>query len=191
MEALRWLSVQLPDTSHPERALMTIARVSRTGLLVAAFTVAMGASAPHAAAEPTDAITVDALQTADPSSPASVACSQFAAALDGASVYYGQFADTIDGSDRPDYSDPAVSDTNSLGRKALRQAAALALTAAGTPGLPPEIATPMRAWSLDATKLLLKMGLRGGGETLNVTATELNSDASAAQMACAAAGTHA
>lgn len=149
------------------------------------------ASVPHAEAEPADALTSDPVQTADPNSPASVACSQFAAALDGASVHYGQFADTIDGSARPNYSDPAVIDTNSLGRTALRQSAALALTAAGTPGLPPEIATPMRAWSLDATKLLLKMGLRGGGETLNVTATELNGDATAAQMACAAAGTHA
>lgn len=190
---------------------MTAVRTYRPGLLVAALALALGvAVAPPAAAEPIDeaapdpgsSAPVDAVihapvnasvpvQTADPNSPASVACTQFGAALDGASVYYGYFADTIDGSERPDYRDPIVSDSNSLGRTALRQAAALALTAAGTPGLPPDIADPMRAWSLDATKLLLKMGLRGGGETLNVTATELNTDANAAQMACAAAGTHA
>lgn len=202
MELLRWFCIQLPDMSHAERAVMTTDRVSRSGLLAVALAVAVGGtSAPHAAAEPTDAIATDPmlpthmavapLQTADPAGPASVACAQFAAALDGASVYYGYFAATIDGSTRPDYSDPAVSDTNSLGRQALRQAAALALTAAGTPGLQPDIAAPIRAWSLDATKLLLKMGLRGGGETLNVTATELNGDATSAQMACAAAGTHA
>ena len=191
MAVLRWLSIQQTDMSRTERALMTTARGSRAAL-VAALVVALGmTSAPYTAAEPADAIAVDPLQTADPSSPASMACSQFAAALDSASVHYGQFADTIDGTPRPNYVDPTVSGTNALGRTALRQAAALALTAAGTPGLQPEIATPMRAWSLDATKLLLKMGLRGGGETLNVTATELNGDASTAQMACAAAGTHA
>ncbi|CQD24371.1 hypothetical protein BN970_06403 [Mycolicibacterium conceptionense] len=49
----------------------------------------------------------------------------------------------------------------------------------------------MRSWSFGATKLLLKMGLRSGGQSLNDTATQLNNDATNAQMACAAAGTHA
>ena len=49
----------------------------------------------------------------------------------------------------------------------------------------------MRRWSVDATKLLIKMGLRGGQDTLNVTVDELNNDAEAAQQGCAAAGTHA
>ncbi|WP_234785292.1 hypothetical protein [Mycolicibacterium mucogenicum] len=77
------------------------------------------------------------------------------------------------------------------GRTALRKAAAAAMTASTTPGLQPEIAAPMRAWSVDATKLLLIMGLRGGGDTLDNAATELNNDAYDAQTACAAAGTHA
>ena len=37
--------------------------------------------------------------------------------------------------------------------------------------------------------LLLIMGLRGGGESLNSAATNLNTDAHDVQMACAAAGT--
>ena len=40
-----------------------------------------------------------------------------------------------------------------------------------------------------ATKLVLLMGLRGGGDSLNSTATDLNNDARNVQMACALAGT--
>ena len=65
------------------------------------------------------------------------------------------------------------------------------MQAAQTPGLDPTIADPMRIWSLGATKLLLKMGLRISGESLNSTATEMNNQAEKAQLACAAAGTHA
>jgi len=65
------------------------------------------------------------------------------------------------------------------------------MDSAGTPGLDPTVANPMRAWSADATKLLLKMALRIPGDSLNTTATEMNNDATAAQEACAAAGTHA
>jgi hypothetical protein len=135
-----------------------------------------------------DSVPVD---TADPASPAVAACSQFAAALDAASAYYGDFADTVDGSVRPDYGDPAVDNTNATGRAALRQAASLAMSAAGTPGVGPDIADPMRSWSFGATKLLVKMGLRTTGETMNTTATEMNEDAGNAQMACANNGTHA
>lgn len=131
------------------------------------------------------------VDTADPGSPAVAACSQFAAALDAASTYYGNFADTIDGSVRPDYDDPAVDSTNATGRTALRQAASLAMSAAGTPDVTPDIADPMRSWSFGATKLMVKMGLRTGGATMNDTATEMNEDAGNAQMACANAGTHA
>ncbi|CRZ13394.1 hypothetical protein [Mycolicibacterium neworleansense] len=124
--------------------------------------------------------------------PAAVtACSQFADALDNAATFYGDFADTIEGTERPDYADPIVNMSNTSGRTALRESAAQAMSAANTPGLSPDIASPMRSWSLDATKLLLKMGLRGSGNTLNVTANELNEDAHNAQMACALAGTHA
>jgi hypothetical protein len=45
----------------------------------------------------------------------------------------------------------------------------------------------MRSWSLSAAKLVLVMGVRGGGDTLNSTATDMNTTAHQAQMACATA----
>jgi hypothetical protein len=134
-------------------------------------------------------VQVVAAPNSDNATPAAVAaCGQFGVVLDGASTYYGDFADAIEGSN---YSDPAVDSSNVTGRTALRQGAALAMEAANTPGLQPEIANPMRSWSLDATKLLVKMGLRIPGESLNTTANEMNNDATRAQEACAAAGTRA
>ena len=167
---------------------------------VATSLVALGMGlivAPIASADDTDtdpgtpapAIQVAPGPTADDAQPAAVtACSQFAQVLDGSSSYYGDFADAIEGSG---YSDPAVSSSNVTGRTALRESAALAMSAANTPGLSPDIADPMRIWSMGATKLLVKMGLRIPGESLNSTATEMNNQAERAQMACAAAGTHA
>jgi len=116
------------------------------------------------------------------------ACGAFAQVLDGSSQYYGDFADSFEGSD---YNDPAVSSSNELGRTALRESAGVALQAANTPGLQSDIADPMRVWSLGATKLLVKMGLRIPGDSLNSTATEMNNRAEQVQQACAAAGTHA
>jgi hypothetical protein len=134
-------------------------------------------------------VQVATVPTSDDADPAAVtACGVFAEALDGTSNYYGDFADAIEGSD---YADPAVGDSNVVGRTALRQAAAVAMSAANTPGLQPQIADPMRTWSVDAAKLLVKMGLRIPGDSLNTTATEMNDVASTAQEACAAAGTHA
>jgi hypothetical protein len=65
------------------------------------------------------------------------------------------------------------------------------MDAANTPGLDPAIGQPMRAWSADATKLLIKMAVHIPGDSLNTTATEMNTDATNAQQTCAAAGTHA
>lgn len=134
-------------------------------------------------------VQVAAGPTADNADSAALAaCAQFAQVLDGSSAYYGDFADAFEGSS---YSDPAVSSSNVVGRTALREGASLAMSAANTPGLQPDIANPMRTWSLGATKLLVKMGLRIPGDSLNSTATEMNNQATNAQMACAAAGTHA
>jgi hypothetical protein len=119
---------------------------------------------------------------------AATACGTFAQVLDDSSNYYGDFADSFEGSD---YADPAVNSSNSVGRTALRQSAAVAMSAAQTPGLDPAIADPMRVWSLGASKLLVKMGLRISGDSLNSTATEMNNQAEMVQQACAAAGTHA
>lgn len=130
--------------------------------------------------------------TSEAAAPAAVtACGHFAEVLDATSTYYGDFADALEQTAQPTYADPSISATNTTGRTALRQGAVVAMDAANAPGLPPDIAGAMRMWSLDATKLLVKMGLHGSGETLNLTATELNNDAERAQAACAAAGTHA
>ncbi|SCX25481.1 hypothetical protein SAMN02799620_03867 [Mycolicibacterium fluoranthenivorans] len=127
--------------------------------------------------------------TSEGANPAAVAaCAQFAQVLDGSAQYYGDFADSLEGSG---YSDPAVASSNSTGRTALREAAGISMDAANTPGLPPDISDPMRTWSLGATKLLVKMGLRIPGDSLNGTATEMNNQATRVQEACAAAGTHA
>jgi hypothetical protein len=134
-------------------------------------------------------VQVAAGPTSDNATPAAMqACGQFAEVLDGSSNYYGEFADSFEGSS---YSDPAVDSSNEVGRTALRQSAALAMSASNTPGLDPAIADPMRIWSLGATKLLVKMGLRIPGDSLNSTATEMNNQAEKVQEACAAAGTHA
>jgi len=134
-------------------------------------------------------VQVAAGPTADNTDPAALAaCAQFAQVLDGSSTYYGDFADAFEGSS---YADPAVGSSNVVGRTALREAASLSMSAANTPGLQPDIAGPMRTWSLGATKLLVKMGLRISGDSLNSTATEMNNQATNVQMACAAAGTHA
>jgi hypothetical protein len=128
----------------------------------------------------------------DDANPAAVAaCRQFADVLDATAVYYGDFADALETYAQPDYRDPAVSTSNVTGRTALRQGAGVTMSAANTPGLAPDIANPMRSWSWGATKLLVKMGLRGGGDSLNTTANEMNDDALGVQQACAAAGTHA
>jgi hypothetical protein len=133
-----------------------------------------------------------AAPTSDNADPAAVAaCGQFADVLDTTSTYYGDFADALEETAQPDYSDPTISGTNTIGRTALRQGAGVAMEAANTPGLQPDIADPMRSWSLGATKLLIKMGLRNDGQSLNMTANELNNDAVNVQQACACAGTHA
>lgn len=57
--------------------------------------------------------------------------------------------------------------------------------------LSPDIAEPMRSWSMGATAMWAKMGLRVPGKGLYTTATGMNDNATRVQEACAAAGTHA
>jgi hypothetical protein len=178
-------------------------QVCGRGLAASLLAVGIGlAVVPTASADPNDTVQTDsadngaissaAAPDSDDATPAAVtACGQFATALDGASDNYDGFAEAIEGSPQPDYYDPSVSSSNVVGRTGLRQAAATALSASDTPDLAPEISDPMAGWSVDATKLLLKMALHGGGDTLNTTANEMNADATNAQAACAAAGTHA
>ena len=180
------------------RSTVLTARAVLVTLVATGCALAIPATA---AAEPgEDAVPAPALPgpvqvagpTADGADPSAVAaCGQFADALDATSVYYGDFADSLESYEDPDYNDPAISSSNTLGRTALRQAAGVSLSAANTPGLSPDIANPMRSWSWGATKLLIKMGVRGSGETLNNTANDMNNHALAVQEACASAGTHA
>ncbi len=132
-------------------------------------------------------------QGADPSAsvqssgdPTKDACDLFNKAVNYASINYEDFADySAGGGNSVNYQDPTVDNANVAGRTALRQSAAAALNASGIPGAAPEVTTPMRSWSLSAAKLVLVMGVRGGGNTLNSTATELNQQAHDAQLACA------
>jgi hypothetical protein len=181
------------DTNSLEEVLSS-SRVVTRAAAASLISLGMGfAFIPTAFADddaPQDpAVQVNAVPMSDNAQPAAVvACGNFAQALDGASTYYGEFSDSFEGSD---YNDPAVQSSNEVGRTALRQAAGVGLDAASTPGLDPAMSDPMRAWSANATLLLLKMGLRIPGESLNNTATAMNTNATNAQQACAAAGTHA
>jgi hypothetical protein len=128
----------------------------------------------------------DVPAVADTVAPMSEACTRFTAALNLAAVNYEEFAYATAGTGNSvDYRDPNVWQSNVVGRTALREAAREALDASRIPGTPPEISGPMRSWSLGATKLLVIMGLRGGGDSLNAAATALNADAQSTQMACA------
>ena len=182
------------------------------GLTLASSLIAFGiglAAVPTASADPTDTDQADqptgpapgpaapaptrfTATTADENPAAADACKQFSVAMNYAATNYEDFAYATAGSGNVvNYGDPSVSDSNVVGRTALRQAAGMALSASGTPGLQPEIAAPMQSWSMTAAKLVLIMGVRGGGDALNSAATDLNTDSHNVQMACAAAGTRA
>ena len=116
-------------------------------------------------------------------------CKAYSVALNYAAANYEDFAyNTAGGGNSVNYGDGSVTSANSTGRTALRQAASMAMSASTTPGLPPDISTPMQAWSLRAAKLVLVMGLHGGGDVLNDTATDMNTNAHDVQLACAKAG---
>lgn len=187
---------------------MVAFRVRRLAL-VGAFAMALPllAGVPVAPADPTDVSPVEpteaesvasttsdgdlpvpdaGLALVETGAPMSEACTRFTGALNLAAVNYEEFAYATAGTgDSVNYRDPNVWQSNVIGRTALREAAREALDASRTPGTAPEIASPMRSWSLGATKLLMIMGLRGGGDALNAAATDLNTDAQNTQMACA------
>ncbi|MGE2715116.1 hypothetical protein ACQI4L_13735 [Mycolicibacterium litorale] len=124
-----------------------------------------------------------------PAAPATAACRRFESVVRVSAAHYNNFAYSIAGNGaHVDYQDPTVVGDNTDGRTALRKAAGEAMDAASAPGLQPDIAHPLRSWSWHAAKLVLIMGLRGDGDTLNTAATELNAAAETAQMACVKAG---
>jgi len=152
----------------------------------AALTVVVASliCAPTGWADPT----LDAGPVQEPS-PVRDACAQFGQALSLAAETYDEFAYATAGDGNVvDYADQKVWRTNVIGRTGLRESAYAVLSASRTPGLPPEVSSPMRSWSLHATKLLVIMGVRGGGDALNAAAEDLNADARAGQMACAQHG---
>ena len=176
--------------------------------LLAASMIVCGAATPGpaiAAADPADdsaVVSNSADQPAAPLAPApgpqlvpvsdpgadpaaAEACSKFAEALDNAANGYGSYADSLEDQDG------TAAMSNGVGRTSLRTSAGAAMDAANTPGLPPDIADPMRAWSMGAAKLMVKVGLNMTGGTLDDTAIEVNNNAEAVQFACAAHGTHA
>lgn len=117
------------------------------------------------------------------------ACTQFSEALNLAARSYDEFAYATAGNgDEVNYSDERVWRSNLVGRTALRESAHSALSTSRAPGLPPEVSDPIRSWSLSATKLLVVMGLRRGGDALNAAANDLNAHAQDAQTACALHG---
>lgn len=135
---------------------------------------------------PDDSVVLD--DSVVPNDAVATACKQFSVALDVASSNYEDFAyASAGGGNFVDYQDPNVARTGLIARTALRESAAVALSSAQTPGLPPELSDPMRSWSLRATKLSLILSLRGGGDSMNSTVTDLNTDGQDAQMACARA----
>jgi hypothetical protein len=177
---------------------MTARRIARVATVrwITIFGPALAVT-PAALADPTDVVGPQAPGSpvvtesdAVASDAAVTACKQFADAMGAAAANYSDFADVTSG-DRWNYGDPVVASANVTGRTALRQAAAAAAEASRTQGLQPEIANPMRWWSLHATKLLVIMGLRGSNNMTGGTANQLNDDASNVQMACVAAGTRA
>lgn len=137
----------------------------------------------------------NAIQAAQPVEPvdstaaaaAADACDKFNTIMDYAASGYSDFAENLAGA-KGDYSNGLVTATNSGGRSALREAASAANDVANTPGLDPEIATPMHKWSGDAHKLWILMGLRVGVDGVNGKATDLNNDADNVKMGCAHAG---
>ena len=191
-------------TPHLGRFAITstvrILAASTVACVVALTWVPVGAAQPAPPTPAPDdvaalpAAPVDAMppEPVDAAPEAVAACRQFARALDTAALSYGEFANVLAiGENNPDYLDPIVAQNNAYGRAGLREAASLAVEASRVPGLQPDVAAPMRTWSMGAVKLLLLMGLRVDVDRFNNAATELNSHTEAAQMACARAGTKA
>lgn len=186
VSALACAPVGLADTENPAPAPGPVAAQS-----VSAPAALPVASQTAPAAVPAGPQAAPAALPAAPQAdnPVGAACGQFNAAVNVAAANYEDFAYATAGNGNDvNYQDQEVWRTNVIGRTALRQAAAAALSASRVDGLPPEVSDPMRSWSLRATKLLLVMGLHGGGDTLNSSVSEMNTLGHDALMACAANG---
>lgn len=176
------------------------------GSTLAASLIACGIGltvAPAASADPTDTTQTDSPSPGPGAPPprgftaitneetpaVTDACKQFSTAASYAAAGYEDFAYATAGSGNlVNYADPDVQASRSAGGKALEKAIATAMSASGTPGLPPDVSAPMSSWSTNATRLLALMAVQGGGDALNSAATDLNTDAHNVGLACAANG---
>ncbi|WP_082943546.1 hypothetical protein [Mycobacterium sp. 1274761.0] len=148
-----------------------------------AGTISNGPLGPTGTPQGQDPSTAQPQSSGDPTRDA---CDLFNKAVNYAAINYEDFADYSAGSGNyVDYNSSTVSNANVAGRTALRQAAAASLAASTIPGASPAVTAPMQTWSVNAAKMVLIMGVRGGGDSLNSTATTLNQSAHDAQMACA------
>ena len=189
------------------RETMRSSRVCGWTLAASLIVFGIGLTVPPAAsADPTDTDQTDSPApgpgasaptsftaiTTEETVPVATACKEFSAAMNYAASNYEDFAYATAGSGNfVNYGDPNVQDSGVVGRTGLREAIAAALSASGTPDLPPDVAAPMRSWSMNATRLLAIMAVHGGGDALNSAATDVNTDAHNVQLACAANGTRA
>ena len=191
MRRRRTFAGNLGRITGGEGSVLTIGKgalVALAAALAIQMTTVVARADPAAPGDPGDpAGAADALLVASQAAnPVAHACERFDEAITIAALNYEDFAYATAGNGNyVDYSDPAVERSNALGRTALRGAAAAALDASRTPGLPPEVSDPMQSWSVHAAKLVFIMGLRRGGDALNEAATQLNVDAHNAQMGCA------
>jgi hypothetical protein len=184
----------MTTTQAPGRVLTALLIAGGIGLAVAPAALAepdpTGSEDPDAAGTAVQLPGTNSVPVANdaPEGIAS-ACKAYSVALNYAAANYEDFAyNTAGNGNSVNYGDGSVTSANATGRTALRQAAAMAMQASQQPELPPDISTPMRDWSLRAAKLVLVMGLHGGGDVLNDTASDMNVNARDVQMACAKAG---
>ena len=114
------------------------------------------------------------------------ACDLFFQAGNLAATSYEEFADASEGSGNDlNWGDPEVERTSLSSRVALRQGASAATEAANMPGLPPEVADPMRSWSFHVNKLFLVVSVRAGRDSINNAVQQVNDDYGTAQQLCA------
>jgi hypothetical protein len=186
---------------------MRSSRVCGWALAASLIACGIGLSVPPAAwADPTDTTETDSPSpgpgapppsrftaiTTEETPAVSDACKQFSVAMNYAASNYEDFAYATAGTGNyVNYGDPEVQSSGTVGRTALREAIAAAMSASATPGLPPDVSAPMNSWSMNATKLLAIMAVHGGGDLLNSTANDLNTDAHNVGLACAANGSRA
>lgn len=144
------------------------------------------ATPPADPADPVDPPADGLPPLASSGNPVKDACDQFLQAGNVAATAYEEFADASEGPGNDlNWGDPEVQRTSVSSRLALRQAASAANQAANVPGLPPEVADPMRSWSFHVNKLFFVVSVRSGRDTINNSVQQVNDDYGTTQQVCA------